>query len=71
MFSVGFFFKEKKFMITGLAGELKGDGIAVNALWPLTAIETSAMSNVIGTVFVRLTKRHEQDGKDPDTSNLG
>jgi NAD(P)-dependent dehydrogenase (short-subunit alcohol dehydrogenase family) len=33
--------------VIGLAGELQDEGIAVNALWPLTAIETSAMHNVI------------------------
>jgi citronellol/citronellal dehydrogenase len=31
----------------GLSGELKPAGIAVNSLWPWTAIDTSAMSNVI------------------------
>ncbi|KAJ3324886.1 hypothetical protein HDU76_013294 [Blyttiomyces sp. JEL0837] len=31
----------------GLAGELRDAGIAVNSLWPLTAIDTAAMSNVI------------------------
>ena len=35
--------------VIGLAGELERDGIAVNALWPLTAIDTSAMHNVIDT----------------------
>ncbi|KAJ1336884.1 hypothetical protein BSLG_006644 [Batrachochytrium salamandrivorans] len=33
--------------VIGLSGELRDDGIAVNALWPLTAIETSAMTNII------------------------
>jgi citronellol/citronellal dehydrogenase len=33
--------------VIGLAGELQDDGVAVNALWPLTAIDTSAMHNVI------------------------
>ncbi|KAI8926997.1 hypothetical protein BC831DRAFT_454158 [Entophlyctis helioformis] len=33
--------------VIGLAGELASDGIAVNALWPMTAIDTSAMHNVI------------------------
>jgi citronellol/citronellal dehydrogenase len=35
--------------VIGLAGECKDFGIAVNALWPLTTIETSAMKNVIDT----------------------
>ena len=33
--------------VLGLSPELAEYGIAVNALWPLTAIETSAMKNVI------------------------
>ncbi|KAJ3368683.1 hypothetical protein HDU91_000389 [Kappamyces sp. JEL0680] len=33
--------------VIGLSGELEEAGIAVNALWPLTAIATSAMFNVI------------------------
>ena len=32
----------------GLAGELKGDGIAVNALWPRTTIATAAVKNLLG-----------------------
>ncbi len=32
----------------GLAGELKRDGIAVNALWPRTTIATSAIKYVVG-----------------------
>lgn len=32
----------------GLAEELQHDCVAVNGLWPMTAIETSAMLNVIG-----------------------
>lgn len=36
-------------MVTlGLAGELKSDGIAVNALWPRTTIATAAISNNFG-----------------------
>ncbi|KAJ1724293.1 hypothetical protein LPJ53_001445 [Coemansia erecta] len=29
--------------VLGMAGELRGNGIAVNALWPLTMIETAAL----------------------------
>lgn len=29
--------------VLGMAGEFRGDGIAVNALWPRTAIDTSAL----------------------------
>ena len=32
----------------GLAGELRGKGIAVNALWPRTTIATSAIKNLLG-----------------------
>lgn len=34
--------------VLGMAGEFKDDGVAVNALWPKTAIATSAVENVIG-----------------------
>ncbi|MCT8997214.1 SDR family oxidoreductase [Chelativorans intermedius] len=32
----------------GMSAEFAGDGIAVNALWPLTAIDTAAVRNVLG-----------------------
>jgi citronellol/citronellal dehydrogenase len=34
--------------VLGLAGELKAKGIAVNALWPRTAIATAAVQNLLG-----------------------
>lgn len=34
--------------VLGLAGELRGKGIAVNALWPRTTIATSAVRNLLG-----------------------
>lgn len=34
--------------VLGLADELKGDGIAVNALWPRTTIATAAVNNLLG-----------------------
>jgi citronellol/citronellal dehydrogenase len=34
--------------VLGLAGELGRDGIAVNALWPRTAIATAAVQNLLG-----------------------
>ena len=34
--------------VLGMAGELKRDGIAVNALWPRTAIATAAVMNLLG-----------------------
>ena len=32
----------------GLAGELKGDGIAANTLWPRTTVATAAIRNLLG-----------------------
>lgn len=34
--------------VLGMAGELKRDGIAVNALWPRTTIATAAVGNILG-----------------------
>ena len=34
--------------VLGLAEELKGDGVAVNALWPRTTIATAAIGNILG-----------------------
>ena len=34
--------------VLGLAGELRGRGIAVNALWPRTTIATAAIRNLLG-----------------------
>ncbi|HWE27719.1 MAG TPA: NAD(P)-dependent oxidoreductase [Polyangia bacterium] len=34
--------------VLGMAGELRGDGIAVNAIWPRTVIATSAVQNLLG-----------------------
>jgi len=35
-------------VVLGLAGELRGKGIAVNALWPRTVIATAAVQNLLG-----------------------
>jgi citronellol/citronellal dehydrogenase len=35
-------------IVYGLAEELKGDGIAANALWPRTTIATAAVQNLLG-----------------------
>jgi citronellol/citronellal dehydrogenase len=35
-------------VVLGLAGELRGQGIAINALWPRTTIDTSAVRNLLG-----------------------
>lgn len=34
--------------VLGMAEELRGDGIAVNALWPRTVIATAAVQNLLG-----------------------
>ena len=34
--------------VLGMAGELKKDGIGVNALWPKTVIQTAAVQNLLG-----------------------
>lgn len=34
--------------VLGLSGELKGAGVAVNALWPRTTIATAAVGNLLG-----------------------
>jgi citronellol/citronellal dehydrogenase len=34
--------------VLGLSGELKGAGVAVNALWPRTTIATAAIRNLLG-----------------------
>ena len=36
------------FCVLGMAEEFRADGIAVNALWPRTAIATSAVKNLLG-----------------------
>ena len=34
--------------VLGMAGELRSDGIAVNAIWPRTVIATAAVQNLLG-----------------------
>jgi citronellol/citronellal dehydrogenase len=34
--------------VLGMAGEFRGDGVAVNALWPRTAVATAAVKNLLG-----------------------
>jgi citronellol/citronellal dehydrogenase len=44
----------------GLAGELRGKGIAVNALWPRTTIATSAIKNLLGgDEMMRMSRKPE------------
>jgi len=44
--------------VLGMAQEFKRDGIAVNALWPRTAIDTAALAMIPGvdTNFCRTTE---------------
>jgi citronellol/citronellal dehydrogenase len=47
-------------VVLGLAGELRAQGIAVNALWPRTLIATAAVQNLLGgTEMVRKARRPE------------
>jgi citronellol/citronellal dehydrogenase len=44
----------------GLSGELRGDGIGVNALWPRTTIATAAVRNLLGgDALMRMSRTPE------------
>lgn len=46
--------------VLGMAEEFKNDGIAVNALWPRTAIATAAVKNLLGgTTAVKHSRKPE------------
>ena len=46
--------------VLGMAEELRKDGIAVNALWPRTAIATAAVRNLLGgDQIVRMSRKPE------------
>ena len=46
--------------VLGMAEELRGDGIAVNALWPRTVIATAAVQNLLGgDATVRRSRKPE------------
>ena len=46
--------------VLGLSGELKNDGIAVNALWPRTTIATAAVGNLLGgEAMIRASRKPE------------
>jgi citronellol/citronellal dehydrogenase len=46
--------------VLGLSGELKRDGIAVNALWPRTTIATAAVGNLLGgDAMMRASRKPE------------
>jgi len=47
-------------VVLGLAGELRPQGIAVNALWPRTTIATSAIRNLLGgDAVMRMSRKPE------------
>jgi len=46
--------------VLGLAAELKGSGVAVNALWPRTTIATAAVGNLLGgDAMMRASRKPE------------
>jgi citronellol/citronellal dehydrogenase len=46
--------------VLGLAGELRRDGVAVNALWPRTTIATAAVGNLLGgDAMMRASRKPE------------
>ncbi|MBY0226544.1 MAG: NAD(P)-dependent oxidoreductase [Hyphomicrobium sp.] len=42
--------------VLGMAEEFRKDGIAVNALWPRTAIATAAVANVLGRDLIAMSR---------------
>ena len=47
-------------VVLGLAGELRAQGIAVNALWPRTTIATAAIKNLLGgETIMRMSRKPE------------
>jgi citronellol/citronellal dehydrogenase len=47
-------------VVLGLAGELRGKGIAVNALWPRSVIATAAVQNLLGgDALMRASRKPE------------
>ena len=50
--------------VLGMAGELRRDGIAVNALWPRTVIATAAVQNLLGgDASVTRSRKPEHHGR--------
>jgi len=46
--------------VLGLSGELRGAGVAVNALWPRTTIATAAVGNLLGgDAMIRMSRTPE------------
>ncbi len=47
-------------VVLGLAGELRAQGVAVNALWPRTTIATAAVNNLLGgEALMRASRKPE------------
>jgi citronellol/citronellal dehydrogenase len=47
-------------VVLGLAGEFRGKGVAVNALWPRTTIATAAVNNLLGgEALMRASRKPE------------
>ncbi len=44
-------------IVLGLAEEFRGEGIAFNALWPRTTIQTAAISHIAGDAALRLSRK--------------
>ncbi len=45
--------------VLGMAGEFREAGVAINALWPRTAIATAAIENLMGVEALRGTRKPE------------
>ncbi|MCU0731697.1 MAG: NAD(P)-dependent oxidoreductase [Hyphomicrobium sp.] len=45
--------------VLGMAEEFRSDGIAVNALWPRTAIATAAVENILGSQLIAMSRTPE------------
>ncbi|MEE2716072.1 MAG: NAD(P)-dependent oxidoreductase [SAR324 cluster bacterium] len=43
--------------VLGMAGEFKQQGVAFNALWPKTTIDTAAIRNVVGAAFANQSRK--------------
>lgn len=46
--------------VLGMSKEFKNDGIAVNALWPRTAIDTAAISNIVGKFVLAIISTNKR-----------
>ena len=55
--------------VLGMAEEFRADGIAVNALWPRTAIDTEAIRLIAGRRGARRTRSPSRSWPTPRTSS--